>query len=72
MADITYEIREELGSLSERGGWSLDLNLISWNHRALTYDLRKWADDGRMGKGVSMTLNEVIALRDLLNSLELD
>ena len=72
MADITYEIHEELGSLSERGGWSLDLNLISWNHRAPTYDLRKWADDGRMGKGVSMTFNEVIALRNLLNSLELD
>lgn len=71
-ANFTYEITENLGNLSERGGWSLDFNLISWNHRAPSYDLRKWADDGRMGKGISMNLEEVIALRDLLNELKLD
>ena len=32
MADIKYEIKETVGSLSENNkGWSKELNLISWN-----------------------------------------
>ncbi len=32
MADIKYEIKEKLGTLSESSkGWTKELNLISWN-----------------------------------------
>ena len=32
MADIKYEITEELGVLSEKSsGWTKELNRISWN-----------------------------------------
>ena len=71
MADkFTYEITEELGVLSAKGGWALELNRVSWNHRTPTYDLRKWTDThDKMGKGVSMTTEEALALRDLLNEI---
>ena len=71
MADkFTYEITEELGVLSAKGGWALELNRVSWNHRAPTYDLRKWTDTHeKMGKGVSMTTEEALAQRDLLNEI---
>ena len=71
MADkFTYEITEELGVLSAKGGWALELNKVSWNHRTPTYDLRKWTDTHeKMGKGVSMTTEEALALRDLLNEI---
>ena len=50
MAEITYKITEEIAILSTSGGWSLELNLVSWNGREPKYDIRKWSDDhSKMG-----------------------
>lgn len=56
MADIKYEIIEELGVLSESAkGWQKELNLISWNGAEPKYDLRDWAPNHeKMGKGVTL------------------
>ena len=56
MADIKYEITEEIGILSESAkGWTKELNLISWNDREPKYDIREWAPDHeKMGKGVTL------------------
>lgn len=74
MADITYEITEELGTVGDGNGiWTKELNMISWNNREAVFDLRPWTiDHERMGKGITMSKAEVIALRDLLCSLDLD
>lgn len=65
---ITYEIVEEIGVVSGSGSWGLELNQISWNGKAPVFDLRKWNDSHeRMGKGVTMTYNELVSLRDLIN-----
>ena len=33
MADIKFEIKEEIGVIAESSkGWTKELNLISWNH----------------------------------------
>ena len=46
MADIKYEITEEIGILSESSkGWTKEINLISWNDREPKYDIREWAPD---------------------------
>jgi hypothetical protein len=73
MADVDYEIKETVGTLSESSkGWSKELNLISWNGREPKYDLRDWAPDHtKMGKGVTLSVEELKKLRDLLNGLEL-
>jgi hypothetical protein len=73
MPDIKYEIVKKIGVVSRAGsGWVKELNLISWNDRDPKYDLRDWAADGsKMGKGVTLSKDELLALRDLLNSLEL-
>ncbi|MGI6318327.1 MAG: YdbC family protein [Dethiobacteria bacterium] len=73
MADVKYEIKETVGTLSESSkGWSKELNLISWNGREPKYDLRDWAPDHtKMGKGVTLSVEELKKLRDLLNGLEL-
>lgn len=69
MAEIKYDIVEELGVLST-GNWALELNLISWNGAAAKYDLRKWTDGHeRMSKGVTFSVEEAKALRDLLNEI---
>lgn len=74
MADIKFEIVKKIGVLSQSGkGWAKELNLVSWNDRPAKYDLREWSPDGSaMGKGVTLTKEEILALRDLLNKLELE
>ncbi len=73
MADIKYEIVQKIGVLSKAGsGWAKELNLISWNEREPKYDLRDWSADGaKMGKGVTLSKDELLALKALLNSIEL-
>ena len=46
MADIKYEITEELGVLSEKSsGWTKELNRIPWNGGAAKFDIRDWAPE---------------------------
>lgn len=73
MSEIKYEIVKKVGVLSKSAsGWGKELNLISWNDREPKYDLRDWSGDGsKMGKGVTMTLEELLALRELLNNMDL-
>ena len=73
MAELKYEIVKTIGVLSEApSGWTKELNLVSWNDRAPKFDVRDWAPDhAKMGKGVTLTADEIILLRDLLNEEEL-
>ena len=71
MADIKFEITEELGIISESSkGWNKELNLISWNDSAPKYDLRDWAPNHeKMGKGITLTAEEVQELYKLLSKI---
>lgn len=71
MSDIKYEIVEELGVLSESAkGWQKELNLVSWNGAEPKYDLRGWAPNHeKMGKGVTLTKDEVQELYKLLTEI---
>ncbi|MCM1460584.1 MAG: YdbC family protein [Bacteroides sp.] len=71
MSDIKYEIKEEIGVLSESAkGWTKELNLISWNGAAPKYDLRDWAPNHeKMGKGITLSADEVQELYKLLEKI---
>ena len=73
MAEFTYEITQRIAVLSPNArGWERQLNMISWNGAAPKYDIRDWSPDGsRMAKGISMTAEELKALKDILNEIEL-
>ena len=73
MDDIDYEIVMQIGLLSQSAsGWTKEVNLISWNGRAPKYDIRDWAPGHqKMGRGVTLSREEMLGLRDLLNSWEL-
>ncbi len=60
LANIEYEIIEEVGVLSENArGWRKELNRVSWNGRPAKYDIRDWAEDHeKMGKGITLTDEE--------------
>ena len=71
MADIKYEIQEEIGVLSESSkGWTNELNLIAWNGGSPKYDLRDWGPDHeKMGKGITLTKEEAKALYQILSKV---
>lgn len=70
MAEFKYEIIKELGVISEGArGWAKELNLISWNDKPPKYDIRDWAPEHeKMGKGVSLTEEEMESLIELFNT----
>ncbi|MDO5125173.1 MAG: PC4/YdbC family ssDNA-binding protein [Ruminococcus sp.] len=74
MAELKFEITESLGVLSENAkGWTKELNMVSWNEREPKYDLREWnPDHTRMGKGITLTAEEVEILRAILNGEDIE
>ena len=73
MPEIKYEVVDKIGIVSEgNNGWNKELNLISWNEREPVYDIRTWSPDHeKMGKGITISIEEAKALRDMLNPLKL-
>lgn len=73
MAGLKYEVKESFGTLSKSSkGWTKELRSISWNGRDAKYDIREWAlDDEKMGKGVTLTKEELKELKDILNEIDL-
>ena len=74
--EFKYEIKEHVGVVAEERGYrTLELNLVSFNDAEPKFDLRRWVNkDGErtLGKGITMTGEQLRALRDLLNSLPLE
>ena len=73
MSEIKYEIVKNIAVLStSASGWSKELNLVSWNDRDAKYDLRDWsADHSKMGKGVTLSKEELLALKEFLQAFEI-
>ena len=71
MEEFKYEIVEEIGVISENAkGWRKELNRISWNGAAPKYDIRDWAPEHeKMGKGVTLSDEEVVSLKEILSKL---
>jgi hypothetical protein len=74
MPNIKFDIANKIGVLSENPkGWKKELNLISWNDREPKYDLRDWSPENeKMGKGVTLSKEEIAELRGILNGMELE
>ena len=70
MAEIKYEVVKHIGVLTEgNNGWKKEVNLVSWNDRPAKYDIRDWDENHeKMGKGITLSENEMQNLIDLLNN----
>ncbi len=67
-----FEIIKHYGIISEKeSGWKKELNLVSYNDKPAKFDIREWDEDHeRMAKGITFTKDEILKLRDLLNSID--
>lgn len=72
MSKVEFQIVEHVGALSD-DKVATELNLVEWNGRKAAYDLRRWKpDEGEKVpfKGLTLNLDELKALRDILNGME--
>lgn len=70
---FNYEVTEQIATLSENitGNYTLELNRISYNGAAPKLDLRKWdKKKGKMLKGITLTDEEAVALKEALTKAE--
>lgn len=72
MADIKFDIVNSLGVISEGSkGWQKEINVVSWNERKPKIDIRDWAPEHeKMGKGITLTKEELVRLKEILNSID--
>ena len=70
--DFSFNIEKHIGVLSQgKGGWQVELNLVSWSGREAKYDIRSWSPDHqKMGKGITMTRDELQTLGQIIGSLQ--
>lgn len=71
--DFSFTLEQTYGVLSEsKTGWKLELNSVAWGDRPAKFDIRSWSPDHqKMGKGVTMTKDELASLKKLLNTMDL-
>ena len=74
MAEWKFGITETLGTIGEGSkGWKKELNLVSWNDRKAKVDIREWDESHqKMGKGLTLTKEELNSLKELLNSIDIE
>ncbi len=72
--DFSFEIVKQLGEISSsKSGWITELNLVSWGGRPPKYDIRSWSPDHqKMGKGITLTEDELKSLFQVISSLNLE
>ena len=78
-SEFHYEIEQNFEVLSQRETttgtkYTKELNLIYYSDAEPVYDIRNWTENSegqrRMGKGITLNLDEIRQLRDALNDLE--
>ena len=78
-SEFHYEIEQNFEVLSQRETttgtqYTKEFNLISYSDAEPVYDIRNWTENSegqrRMGKGITLNLDEIRQLRDALNDLE--
>ncbi len=69
---LNFEVVEQLATLSESGNWTKQLNIVQWGDNIAKYDIRPWnKDHTKSGKGVTLTLQELVALKKALNMMDI-
>jgi hypothetical protein len=71
--EVTFELEEHIGVFGKDAkGWTRELNRVAWNGGAAKFDVRNWDEQHqKMGRGITLTQQELSAFRDLVQELEL-
>lgn len=69
MSDCTFNIEKHIATLSgSEGEVQKQINLVSWNDKPATIDIRAWSSKGKPYKGITLTIDEA---KELAKALEM-
>ena len=66
MGNLTFKTKADFGKI----GGNKKLTFTSWNGGDYKFDIRDWYDNGNVGKGITLTKEELKSLYDLLLGME--
>jgi hypothetical protein len=70
--ELKCEILETLIEFPSEGKFHKELNLVKWGDHEPKYDLRGWNEDrSQMSKGITLTKDELILLKNELGGFNL-
>ncbi|MBF0779348.1 YdbC family protein [Streptococcus cuniculi] len=70
---FTFQVIKRVAVLStDSKGWTKELNLISYNEKPAVWDIRKWSPNGKMSRGITLKNEELMALKEALQTLEME
>ena len=73
MPEVKWDIKKNLGVISEGGSWKKEVNIISWNDKPAKVDIRSWdGEHKKMSKGITLGKEELRKLKDVINGLDID
>ena len=63
-----FEIKEHIGTIyTSPGGWTTELNVVSWDGKPAKYDLRAWdPDHKRCDRGLRLHKEDLLLLMEIL------
>ncbi|MBQ6450384.1 MAG: hypothetical protein IJJ29_00485 [Solobacterium sp.] len=77
--EFRYDVVQNFDTITENetstgNCYTKEVNLVSYNDADPVYDIRNWTHmsngEVRMGKGITLSLEEIRKLRDILNEME--
>jgi len=68
---LEYKKIKEYGILSgDHDGWKKSFTLESWNGNPPKYGIRNFSPQGEQLKGITLTHEEVVRLKEILDSID--
>lgn len=66
---IDFKLERRIGALNENpSGYTKELNVVIWDEKYTKYDLRTWNPNGKPGKGITLSLEELAALHEIIGA----
>lgn len=74
MAEFSFEIVKHINVIQKYdNNWAKELNLVKWGEYPPKYDIRDWnPDHTKMKKGITLTEEELVNLKDILNEMGIE
>ena len=75
LSDVSSRSFQITSDINSRGKYTLELNIVSFNGWPANYDIRRWglnaAGERYPARGISLTSDELQALKDQLDAMEI-
>ena len=71
--EFSYVVLKDFGTIEEpESGYDTRIKVVAWNGGKPKVDIRKWSKDNtKMAKGISLSVDAVLCLKELLNNINI-